>query len=672
MRTYNNEYKMTGPPKAYNQIIILSPTPSFLERADLPFANDIKQYEILRMKNSFWQRNSAIFDIGLKKNPSEAVREISDLGYERHRGDIHKGEFFQQGGLITIFPINHSSPITLEFSGNAISSIEETKIIPHEERLAHHVRHPVSHIEPGDFVVHEDHGIGIFRGYSENKILNNLKIRNSNLKIENQKSEKFLILEYAPARKNGEPDKLLIPEKFQDKITPYLGLKTPQINRLGTPLWENTKRKAKEDIIVFAKELFELYKKRESQKRAAYEDNLFEKEVWDDFEFKLTESQEKSLEEIFSDLDKDIPMERLVVGDVGFGKTELALRTAFRAVINKKQVAILSPTTVLCDQHLETFTKRLEPKGVNIKKLTRLQSHKKVKEILLKLAEGKIDIIIGTHKILSKNINFKNLGLLIIDEEQKFGVKHKEVLKQKYPNIDILYLSATPIPRTLAFSFSKIRPMSLVSDPPEGRIPIMTFVLPKNEKIIKEAISNELSRNGQIYFLSPRIMKMPFILKRIEKAFPKTKKAILHGRMSEKKLLETMHEFREGKIKILISTTIIENGLDISSANTLIVDDATRLGLAQSHQLRGRIGRSNKQAYAYFLYSSKSLTPKAEERLEALLDFQQLGAGFEIAKRDLELRGAGNILGREQSGVVNRIGWNLYFQYLGETLDELM
>ena len=640
---------MTDPPKSYNQIIILSPTPSFLERADLPFTGDLKQYEILRMKNSFWQRNSVIFEIGLKKNPSEAIREISDLGYERHHGDIHKGEFFQQGGLITIFPINHSSPITLEFSGNVISTIEETTIIPHQERMANYVRHPVSHIEPGDFVVHEDHGIGIFR----------------------EEISEYLILEYAPARKNGEPDRLLVPEKFQDKITPYLGLKKPQISRLGTPLWENTKRKAKEDIIAFAKELFELYKKRESQKRTAYEANPFEKEIWDDFEFKLTESQEKSLEEIFSDLGKDIPMERLVVGDVGFGKTELALRSAFRAVMNKKQVAILSPTTVLCDQHMETFNKRLEQKGVNIKKLTRLESNKKAKEILLELAKGKIDIVIGTHKILSKNIDFKNLGLLIIDEEQKFGVKHKEVLKQKYPNIDILYLSATPIPRTLAFSFSTIRPMSLVSDPPEGRMPIMTFVLPKNEKIIKEAISNELSRNGQVYFLSPRIMKMPFILKRIEKALPKTKKAILHGRMSEKKLLETMHEFREGKIKILISTTIIENGLDISSANTLIVDDSTRLGLAQSHQLRGRIGRSKEQAYAYFLYSSKSLTPKAEERLQALLDFQQLGVGFEIAKRDLELRGAGNILGREQSGVVNKIGWNLYFQYLGETIEEL-
>ena len=362
-------------------------------------------------------------------------------------------------------------------------------------------------------------------------------------------------------------------------------------------------------------------------------------------------------------------MERLLLGDVGFGKTEVALRAAFRAVANGRQVALLAPTTVLADQHRETFQKRLEPLGVETARLSRLDGEEAAKKILPRLREGNIDILIGAHRLLSKDIAFKNLGLLIIDEEQRFGVTHKETLKRRYPCADILYLSATPIPRTLAFSFSKIRPMSVIDDPPLGRESVETFVLPRSEKIIKEAIAREIQRGGQVYFLSPRITKMPFLQDSIASLFPKAAKALLHGRMREDQIMRTMHDFREGKVRILISTTIIENGLDISRANTLIVDDAIKLGLAQAHQLRGRIGRGTEKAHAYFLYSSKYLTPKAEERLDALLDFQNLGAGFEIAKRDLELRGAGNVLGREQSGVANRIGWNLYYQYLSESLE---
>jgi len=414
-----------------------------------------------------------------------------------------------------------------------------------------------------------------------------------------------------------------------------------------------------------------LYKTRSEIKRPPYEPSHFEKSVWDNFEFEETPSQKTAIEDIFLDMAKAEPMERLVVGDVGFGKTEIALRAALRAVLNGKQVVILSPTTVLADQHSETFRKRLAREGIEIERLTRLESREKTKEILRKIKDGKIDIVVGTHRILSKDLNFKNLGLLIIDEEQRFGVKHKETLKKKYPDVDILYLSATPIPRTLAFSLSKIRPLSQITDPPEGRIPIKTFVMPRTDKIIREAIREESKRGGQVYFLSPRIMKMPFIMKKLDKQFPVIRKEILHGKVGEKHLVRTMRKFREGKIKILVSTTIIENGLDISSVNTLIVEDSTKLGLSQSHQLRGRVGRTNIQAFAYFLYPSQKLTPKAEDRLEALLSFQELGAGMEIAKRDLELRGAGNILGREQTGVLNKIGWNLYFEILGQTLDEL-
>ncbi|KKW34169.1 MAG: Transcription-repair coupling factor, partial [Candidatus Giovannonibacteria bacterium GW2011_GWA2_53_7] len=395
------------------------------------------------------------------------------------------------------------------------------------------------------------------------------------------------------------------------------GLKNPQISRLGTPLWTYTKKKAREDIMKFARELLELYKKRSVAKRPPYPADALEKEIWDKFEYEETASQKRALEEIFRDFAKDEPMERLLVGDVGFGKTEVALRAALRVALAGKQVALLAPTTILADQHAELFKKRLEDFGIEVERFTRLESEKRARKILEKLSQSSVDILIGTHRILSKDLEFKNLGLLIIDEEQRFGVRQKETLKKKYPAVDILYLSATPIPRTLAFSFSKIRPLSEISDPPEGRRPIMTFVLPQSEKIIREAVAREISRGGQVYFLSPRIRKIPAILERLEKIFPKTKKAVLHGRMSEQELIKTMREFREGKIKILIATTIIENGLDISSVNTLVAEDATRLGLAEAHQLRGRIGRGDRQAFAYFLYPSKKLPPRSAGRLEA-------------------------------------------------------
>jgi len=649
------------PPKTYQEIIIFGITPSFLERGDLPFEENLEQYKNLRLENSFWRRNSAVLETGAKKNPSGLARELSDLGYEHYRGEVHKGEFFQQGGLITIFPINHKNPVTIEFSGNVISGIEDAKIVPHESIFPIRRLADGHKLEPGDYVVHEDHGIGIFRCVEKN----------------------YFVMEYAAARKGGpastrslvgrggQADRLLVPERLSKKISPYLGLKNPQISRLGTPLWIQTKKKAREDIMKFASELLELYKKRSGAARPPYLPDALEKEIWNKFDYVETESQTRALEEIFKDFSKDTPMERLLVGDVGFGKTEVALRAALRVALAGKQVALLAPTTVLADQHTELFKKRMGNSGIEAERFTRLESKKRAREILEKLAKGAIDILVGTHRVLSKNLNFKSLGLLIIDEEQRFGVKQKEVLKKRYPEVDILYLSATPIPRTLAFSLSKIRPLSAISDPPPGRLAIMTFVLPRSEKIIKEAVQKELARAGQVYFLASRISKIPAFLETIKDFFPKIKTGALHGRMPEEEIIKTMRAFREGEIKILISTTIIENGLDISSVNTLLAEDATRLGLAQAHQLRGRIGRGDKQAYAYFLYPSKKLAQQAARRLETLLEFQELGAGFEIAKRDLELRGAGNILGREQSGVMNRIGWNLYFQYLSQSLEIL-
>ncbi|MEK7090682.1 MAG: DEAD/DEAH box helicase, partial [Patescibacteria group bacterium] len=364
------------------------------------------------------------------------------------------------------------------------------------------------------------------------------------------------------------------------------------------------------------------------------------------------------------------PMERLLAGDVGFGKTEVALRIALRIVLNNRQVVILAPTTVLADQHTEVFRKRLSTLPINIERLTRLESEKKYNEILRGLANGTVDIVIGTHRLLGKNIQLKTSGLLIVDEEQRFGVSHKEAIKERYPSIDILYLSATPIPRTLAFSLSGIRPLSQLKEAPRGRMAPLTNVLPNSSKIIKAALEHEKKRGGQAYYLANRIHSIPDIREKLDKLVPKMKKGVIHGRLAESEIVRVMRDFRNRKIDILISTTIIENGLDISSVNTLIVEDSSRLGLAQAHQLRGRIGRGDEQAFAYFMYPSRSkLTPAGEKRLDALESMSYLGAGFDIARRDFEIRGSGNILGREQSGVANKIGWNLYFEILNDVLD---
>jgi len=396
-----------------------------------------------------------------------------------------------------------------------------------------------------------------------------------------------------------------------------------------------------------------------------------EDELVANFQYEYTLDQKKAVEEIFSDMSKDVPMDRVLVGDVGFGKTELAVAAAFRAVLAGKQVAIMAPTTILADQHFELFKKRLELFGVNAARFTRLENSEKIKEILKKIEDGRMDIVIGTHKILGRGVNFKNLGLLIIDEEQKFGVAQKEKFKKENPALDILTLSATPIPRTLQLALSGIRAISEISTPPEGRMKIETFVLPKNKKLIKEAVSHELKRKGQIYFLANRIHKIPALLEEIKILKTGANMGVLHGKMPEAKIIKTMHDFREGNLDLLVSTTIIENGLDLSNVNTLIVEDSTKLGLSQAHQLRGRIGRGDKEAFAYFLFTAQKLKEKAAERLEALEKYSWLGAGLEIAKKDLEIRGAGNILGRAQSGIAFRIGLNLYFELLEEAIGEL-
>lgn len=634
--------------KQFDTLLIAGLIPSFLERPAL-LRNE---NELIRKRaaNSFLERNTIVIRKGDNIRPSEILRKLTDLGYQKTLGIVHRGSFKYLGSVISIFPINKKFPLAVEFLGNIVENIQpHLEIEKSEELFEIKTREgDIARLKDGDFVVHIDHGIGIFRGAQNN----------------------YYVVEYAAPKSGAQPDRLFVPTDQHKRLSVYFGLRAPTIHRLGTSLWQNIKRKAKEDIIKFAKKLAELYKKRAAQTRKPYSADELEKKIWHEFPHEETVSQKQALDEIFKDLSKPEPMERLLAGDVGFGKTEVALRAALRVILNGRQVSLLAPTTVLADQHAELFKKRLNNLPVQIERLTRLESDKKSHEVVKGLGVGSIDIVIGTHRLLQKNIQLKNPGLLIVDEEQRFGVSHKEAIKERYPSIDILYLSATPIPRSLAFSLSGIRPLSQLKDAPAGRLAPITNVLPNSSEVTKTALELEKRRGGQSYFLANRIRSIPEIRDRLQKLVPKLKQGVIHGKLSEKEIVRIMREFRDKKIDILISTTIIENGLDISSVNTLIVEDSSRLGLAQAHQLRGRVGRGGAQSFAYFMYPARGkITPAGEKRLDTLEEMSYLGAGFNIARRDFEIRGAGNILGREQSGVANKIGWNLYFELLNEILE---
>ncbi|HXK32148.1 MAG TPA: DEAD/DEAH box helicase, partial [Candidatus Paceibacterota bacterium] len=368
--------------------------------------------------------------------------------------------------------------------------------------------------------------------------------------------------------------------------------------------------------------------------------------------------------------EKQEPMDRIVCGDVGFGKTEVALRAIIKAVISNRQAAMICPTTILANQHFQKFQERLGSLPIKIALLSRLQTKKEQKQIIEELKAGRIDIVIGTHRLLSKDIDFKNLGLLIIDDEQRFGVKQKERLKKIRASLDVLSLSATPIPRTLYMALSSLKNISLIQTPPVGRLPVKTFLSPFKKEIIKKAIENEIKRKGQIYFLYNRVETIENIKESLKELFPEARYAIAHGRMKEKELLKTMDDFQDKRIDVLVATTIIENGLDLPNVNTLIVADSTRLGLSQAYQIRGRIGRSHIQAFSYFFYPNK-LSPLAKLRLKTLKEAEELGSGYKIAMKDLEIRGAGNILGKEQSGSINQVGLNLYCQMLSEAVEKI-
>ncbi len=509
-------------------------------------------------------------------------------------------------------------------------------------------------LKVGDYIVHKNHGIGIFTG------VNTIKVDGI--------TKDFIQLKYR------DGDILYVPTEDLDNVRKYIGAEGHlQLNKLGTKDWEKTKARVKGNLRAVAKELIELYAKRENAKGFAFsKDTVFQKQFEDSFEYTETNDQLRCIEEVKKDMENPRPMDRLLCGDVGYGKTEVAIRAAFKAVMDSKQVAYLAPTTILASQQYQEFKTRMAEYPIRIELLNRFKTQKQQKDIVERLKQGKVDIVIGTHRILSKDVEFKDLGLLIIDEEHRFGVKDKEKIKQYKATIDVLTMTATPIPRTLQMSVVGIRDMSVIYEPPQNRKPIQTYVLEYDKEVIKEAITKELERNGQIFYIYNIVESIARKAQEIESLIPEAKVAYAHGKMSGSEIEDIMQDFIDGKTNVLVCTTILESGIDIPNANTIIVENADRFGLAQLYQIRGRVGRSDKQAYAYITYKrDKMLSEDATQRLKAIKEFTEFGSGFKIATRDLQIRGAGSIFGEMQHGHIEQIGYDMYNKLLNEVVKEM-
>jgi len=669
-----------------DKVLIVGLTPYFLEKGNFWFEKNLNKILEARKTQSFFQENTIFLEKNQIYNFSQFLRKLDEMGYEKVYQVREIGEFAQRGGVVDVFPINLNQAIRFEFLGNRIEEIFQLPIKIEDEKSAKEILKKklksqklfsdLKGLKPGNYLVHLDHGIGI---YQQQTTYN---------------KQQYYVLKYA------QGDKLYVPVGLERKLSRYIGFIEPKISRLGSSLWQRVKKKVREETEKLAKELLEIYAKREIVTRPPYlPDNEIDFQIASSFRYEETPDQIEAIEEIKKDLEKEKPMDRLLCGDVGFGKTEVALRAMIKVVKSGYQAAMICPTTILANQHFQNFKQRLKNLPIKIAMLSRLQTKKEQKEIIQKLGRGQIDIIVGTHRLLSKDVSFKNLGLLIIDDEQRFGVRQKEKLKKIRTSLDVLSLSATPIPRTLYLSLSSLRDISLIQTPPVGRLSIKTFILPFKEKLIKEAIENEIKRGGQVYYLHNRVETIEAAKKFLEcsnwQIKQKIKFGIAHGRLRERELVKVMENFQNKKIDVLVATTIIENGLDLPNVNTLIVADSTKLGLAEAYQIRGRIGRSHIQAFAYFLYPpkfsdekfkrasgsylsekvypvrSRRLSNEAKMRLDALKEAEELGSGYKIALKDLEIRGAGNILGKEQSGNINKVGLNLYCQILSEAIEKM-
>jgi len=513
-------------------------------------------------------------------------------------------------------------------------------------------------LRPGDYVVHEQHGVGRFVEMKQREV--------------GGATREYLVLEYGASKRGGPADRLYVPADSLDQVTRYVGGEQPSLDRLGGADWHKRKSRARKAVREIAAELIKLYAARQATKGYQFgPDTPWQRELEDAFPYTETVDQLTTVEEVKGDMMRPVPMDRLICGDVGYGKTEIAVRAAFKAVQDGKQVAVLVPTTLLVSQHLSTFTERMAGFPVTLKGLSRFQSDREAAQVMAGLADGSVDIVVGTHRLLNRDVRFKDLGLIIVDEEQRFGVEHKEAMKRLRTSVDFLSMSATPIPRTLEMSITGIREMSTITTPPEERHPVLTYVGAYEDRQVVAAVRRELLREGQVFYIHNRVQSIEKAAARIRELVPEARVATAHGQMNEKQLEQVMLDFWEKRFDVLVCTTLVESGLDVSNANTMIIERADTLGLSQLHQLRGRVGRSRERAYAYFLYpAEKPLTETAHERLATLAQHSDLGGGMAIAMKDLEIRGAGNLLGGEQSGHIADVGFDLYVRMVGEAVEE--
>lgn len=598
------------------------------------------------------QKRSTIWVVSRQASRLQELWGELKHGKQEQPTELH----FVRGSLAEGFLFTARDRSTFHvFSDGEIFGIRPPEI-RHRKRLV--VSSPEAQyadLQPGDYVVHVDHGIGIFVGLVTRTI--------------DQVEREYLCIEYA------NQTQLFVPVYQADRVTRYVGAekKAPALSHLGTAEWHTVKAHVREAVVEVAQDLLDLYAKRSVVEGHAFSpDTPWQEELEASFPYVETEDQIRVLQEVKADMESSRPMDRLICGDVGYGKTEVALRAAFKCVVDGKQVAVLVPTTILAQQHYDSFRQRLAAFPVEVEMLSRFRTPQQQQEILSKLARGKIDIIIGTHRLLSNDVAFKDLGLLIIDEEQRFGVIHKEKLKKMRAEVDILTLTATPIPRTLYLSLSGVRDISTINTPPEERVPILTHVGPYSPELIRKAVLREIERGGQVFFVHNRVQTIEAMRRHLQKLLPEARICVAHGQMPEKELAERMRQFTQGEVDVLLSTSIIESGLDIPNANTLIVDRADTFGLAQLYQLRGRVGRGAQRAYAYFFrHKRRPPTPEGQQRLETIAENTHLGAGFSIAMRDLEMRGAGDILGTRQSGHVNAVGLHLYTRLLAQAIRRL-
>jgi len=610
--------------------------------------------------------------------PEELYKSLIDFGYNRVGAVTEEGDFSVKGENVFIFPATFEYPIRIELFHNKVEGIKTIDVVSYRAISDHQMviilpirgmlrkrryrpstlhmeNDPIDSfvdIEPNDYVVHVDYGIGKYLG------LERIRTKDG--------FSDHLVIEYK------DEDRLYAPFKDLNKVQKYVSFakRPPKLYRMGGRTWAHVKEKARKGAATVAFEILEIQAKRNAMKGVSYSaDTEWQAILEKSFPYKETEGQVKATAEVKRDMENPRPMDRLLCGDVGYGKTEVALRAAFKAVMDNKQVAILVPTTILAEQHCITFRKRMKNFPINIAMLSRFKTKAEQRVILDDLKSGKVDIIIGTHRLVSSDVAFKNLGIVIIDEEQRFGVRHKEKLKHLRLVVDVLTLTATPIPRTLYLALMGGRDISVIDTPPLQRLPVKTYINEFEKDIIRKAIESEVKRKGQVYFVHNRIVGIEKVCAHLEKALPSLKFAVAHGRMNEKELEKTMGDFIKGEIDVLVCTTIIESGIDIPNANTIFINKADKFGLADLYQLRGRVGRFTKRASCYLIVDKiEALTGDEQRRLATIKKYQELGSGFKIAMQDLQIRGAGNLLGTEQHGFIDSIGFDLYCRLLRDAI----